>query len=351
VIDACVHPALPHDADLLDWLPVAYRNRFIAGSRASIYPLPVSPDLLGADPGDGRRAGSDPTLLIRQVLDEPGADAAVLLPLGRGLIADARAAAQVDAAINEWLVRTWLEDNDGAGRLRGSIRVTPRLPAEAVAEIERWADHPGIVQVVVPLEALTLYGEQSYMGIWAAAAEHGLPVAMLSDRGGGVLLPPTAAGVPMSPIEAHAQQALYGAAHVLSLIAHGVFTRLPELQWICADGAFDFLTCLLWRSDKEWRSTRAEVPWVTEAPSRRLGANVRCVVRYGDGPRETRAMSEFIERNELEGALLYGSGYPHWDHLAAGDLAPLLAGELREPVMDANARRLYGLAEPVASSA
>jgi uncharacterized protein len=365
MIDACVHPVVPRADDLNAHLPREHRLQRLAIPLGRLYPFPLDaylpdsypsgagdpPPLQGPTPpliahagaDDRRLPGSDPELMDAQVLDGPGADYAILLPLTRGLVGDPRFEVAIDTATNEWLAERWLGDANAHGRYKGSIRVCPRRPADAVREIERWADHPHYVQVAIPLEAQLTYGEQQYFEIWKAAAEHGLPVAVHSDHSGGALLPPTPLGYPMYTLEEYSQQSAYSITHLASLLGNGVFDRLPSLVFVFADGGFDYMQTIIWRLDKDWRSARAEVPWMTRAPSEYLPDHVRYVVHRSDGVDDPEQRARFIELNGLEHVLLYGSNYPHWDHLDAGEFAASLPDRLRTPILDDNARRLYNL--------
>lgn len=367
MIDACVHPILPRAGDINAYLPREYSKQRLAVPFEDINPLPIHPYLPDSTPDvsykpprqgapsglyhahvgttgehEGSLPGSDPGLMEEHVLSEPGADFAVLLPLTRGLVGDPRLEVAIDSATNEWLAETWLGEANSRGRFRGSIRVCPRSPVDAVKEIERWADHPYFVQIAIPLEATRLYGEQVYFPIWKAAAEHGLPVAVHGDHCVGALPPPTPLGYPMFAIEALAQQSMLSVTHVVSLIGHGVFDRLESLVFVFADGGFDYLTTLMWRTDMDWRQSRAEVPWVRRAPSEYLQEHIRYVAHVNDGFADEQ-MARFIELNDLEAVLLYGSNYPHWDHLPAGEFMECLPIGARSAVMDGNARALYGL--------
>ncbi len=348
MIDACVHPCVATDAVLAARLPAAHRRQILAAPAASPQRLPIDRFASGTRLPTGEYPGSDQAVVLHQTLDAQGVDGAVLAPLGRGLVADLGLACAIDTATNAWLVEEWLEGTEGA-RVVGSIRVCPQSPADAVAEIERWAVHPRVVQVVVPLESPVAYGSELYLPVWRAAAEAGLPVAMLSDRSGGVLAPPTLAGNPQSGVEGQAQAALHGALQVASLVAHGVFERLPALRWVCLDGAYDFLETILWRLDKEWRSSRSDVPWVTRSPSRYVRDHVRSVVRYADGAVDVHARAAFIRRNGLAPTLMFGSGYPLWDVHRAEDALAGLEPEDRTWIAGDTARALYdGLPEAIA---
>jgi predicted TIM-barrel fold metal-dependent hydrolase len=368
VIDACVHPVVPRPDDLNAYLPREHRLQRLASPLGRLYPFTVDPYLPGSTPTDepprpasagpappliahagaGTRLlpGSDPRLMDAHVLEGAGADLAILLPLTRGLVGDPRFEAAIATATNEWLAETWLGDWNAHGRYRGSIRVCPRRPADAVREIERWASHPFFAQVAVPLEAQLTYGEQHYFEVWKAAALHALPVVVHSDHSGGALLPPTPLGYPLYTLEEYSQQPAYAVTHLASLLGNGVFDRLPDLVFVFADGGFDYAQTILWRLDKDWRASRAEVPWMTRAPSEYLRDHVRYVLHQSDCIDDPEQRARFIELNGLERVLLYGSNYPHWDHLDASQLAASLPERLRDPILDGNARALYGLRVP-----
>ena len=107
--------------------------------------------------------------MARHLFDENGADYAILNPLTRGNIADYLLNSRICAAVNDWLLDRWL-DPDTSDRFRGTIRVNPEDVKGAVAEIERLADHPKMVQVGVPMQSREPYGKPMFEPIWEAAA-------------------------------------------------------------------------------------------------------------------------------------------------------------------------------------
>ncbi len=350
IVDACAHPVFATATDLNAYLPKPYSLQTFPPPLASGYLAPIDDYLAHARPSAGL-PGSDPALMDLHVLEEPGADHAILVPLTRGFLADARTCSAIDTATNTWLAETWLSEYNAHGRYRGSIRVSPRSPQDAVREIERWADHPYFVQIAVPTEANATYGEQSYFEVWKAASEAELPVVLHGDHCGGVIRPPTVLGVPTSYLEWYSQKSMYGVAHFASFVSHGVFDRLDSLRVVFADGGFDYVQTLLWRLDKDWRCTRTEVPWMAQQPSEYLARHVRFVVHRSEGSKDPDQLARFIELNDLRETLLYGSNYPHWDYLPAAEFAAALPDELRGPIMAENARKLYGLPSTVPQEA
>src|SRR5207302_536574 len=135
------------------------------------YQVSIDPYREGTAPPQGGAPGSNSELLRRHALEEPVADYAILLPLTRGYMLDPRLEAAIAAGTNEWLADRWLGSTNQGGRLKGTIRISPRRPHDAIKEIERWSEHGHFVQVAVPLETHVLYGDEVYFEIWKAAAE------------------------------------------------------------------------------------------------------------------------------------------------------------------------------------
>src|SRR5690606_14780351 len=98
-------------------------------------------------------------------------------------------AAALATAINRWQIDAWLEPEP---RLRASLVVPSQIPELAAAEIERFGDHPGFVQVALPVRSLIPYGSRIYDPIYAAAVKYDLVVGI--QYGGAPGLPPTPVG-------------------------------------------------------------------------------------------------------------------------------------------------------------
>ena len=184
----------------------------------------LPPDLYG----DGYR-GPTPIPCAHHVFNEGGVDYAILNPLTRGNIADYLLNSRICAAVNDWLLDRWLEP-DTTGRFLGTIRVNPEDARGAVAEIERLAGHPKMVQVGVPLQSREPYGKPMFEPIWEAAAAHGLPVAVHINGGNGVDHAPTFAGHAYTYPGYAAFMPLNSFVHLATLIIEGMFGRHPGLD-------------------------------------------------------------------------------------------------------------------------
>lgn len=155
---------------------------------------------------------------------------------------------------------------------------------KAVAEIERWATHPAMVQVIVPGGAPMPYGNRIYEPIWeAAAAAADLPVcARFGAEGSGIAAPPTGAGYSATYLEIRAARPQVAQAHVASLLASGVFEKFPKLKFLFIEFHVWWVPSLIWQLDADWKSLRDYTPWLKRAPSEYL----RQHIKFGSQPIE-----------------------------------------------------------------
>jgi predicted TIM-barrel fold metal-dependent hydrolase len=347
-IDCAVFPQWRHWDEIREYLARPWSEKPFSKGGRLLYPSPVG-DFADVRTGDGSLPGSDPAIVSEDLFDARGVDYAVLVPHTRGLHPDVDLDTAICAATNEWLASRWLEEGNGHGRFRGSIAVCPRNPEEAVKEIYKWASHPMMVQVSVPLQAHQPYGQRSYGPVWAAAAEHGLPVAVRADLAGGVEFWPTAAGYVRHYVEMRSLVSLNSAYHYANLIAEGVFERFPRIRFVFVDGGHDLVAALTHRLDLHWRAERFEMPWTNRLPSEYLSAHVRFVSNRLECPDEDGVTREWARMGAGEQCLLYGSRYPMWDDDPPADAAARYGDALRDAVMHRTAAATYdGIARPVA---
>ena len=347
VVDAAVHPR-PRVDELRAFLPEIWRRRRLPAGDRYYYPNPLGDNVKDAY-GDAGPPGSDPALLSKHLFEDSGVDRAVLLPLTLGLLPDQDLLGAICAATNEWLAATWLSEYNAEGRFSGTIRVAPGRPETAVAEIEKWAGHPGFVQVGVPLQSLQLYGTPPFFPIWEAAARHGLPVALHADAETGVELAPTTAGYLRHYLGFAAYQPINLVNHLTSFMVGGVLDRLPELKLVFADGGYDLCAPLLWRMDKDYRPMRGDMPWMKRLPSNYIADHVRFVAHSLEGPADPAMLDEWLGMCGADGTLLYGSNYPSWDFFAPGAAFAGTDPERRERLLGRNAMDLYGFEEGAVS--
>jgi len=344
-VDAGVFPQPAHPDDLRKFMPEPWKQRSFPPPQRYHYPAPQGEYLESAWPNNGL-PGSDPELLSRHVFGDGGVDFAVLVPLTRGILPDLDLANAICHATNEWLADSWLNEPNTDQRFKGSIRVNPGDPDQAVAEIERWADHPHMVQVAVPLESLQPYGKRMFFPIWQAASKRSLPVFIHSDGGAGLEWAPTSVGYCRHYVEFSALHPINMFFHLSSLIAEGVFERLPDFKVVFGDGGSDMVMPLMWRMDMTWRSTRVEMPRAKSLPTSYLEKHVRFCTQRLEGPEDVATSNEWDRQNAAATLQVFASNYPIWSAGSRDQLEKRLPEALRQQIMSDNSRLLYRLGEP-----
>jgi len=346
VIDCDLHNVVPSTEALFPYLPAHWRehitNTLFKGVIDSAYPpsAPVTAQP-GSAPGDGRPAGSDLDLLRSQVLDPLGVEIGVLCcAYAVDSLHNPDAAVALSRAVNDWQVAEWL---DREPRLRASIVVPSQIPQLAAAEIERVGDHPGFVQVCLPVRSPHPYGSRLFHPLWEAAVRHGLVGGI--RFGGSPGNPPTPSGWPSYYFEEYAGMAQVFQSQVVSLVAEGVFDQFPDLRVTLIEGGFTWLPSFMWRLDKEWRNLRRLVPWVRRPPSEYIREHIRLTVQPLDAPPDARHLLQIVEEIGSDEVLLYASDYPHL-HDADPErvLLSRLPEALAQKIRSENARSWYRLA-------
>ncbi len=288
---------------------------------------------------------SNADLVRREVLDPYDVEIGLLTAddgIAVSVIASAYRAAEYARAHNDWLRDCWL---DADPRFRGTIIVPAQDPPAAAAEIRRVAEDPRFAAVLLCGGSAAPYGEPRYLPVFAAAAECGLPVAIHSGMEGlGISTSSGGVGLPTFYVEWHTLgSACSIMTHLVSLICHGTFERVPGLRVLLMEGGLAWLPGIMWRLDANWLGLRSEVPWLVRRPSEILRDHVRFTTQpleLIDGNDELLfAMLAAVGAPDL---LCFASDYPHWDFDDPNQMIRRFPAGWREPVMSGNAAELFG---------
>jgi uncharacterized protein len=350
LIDADVRVTWRSTSELLPFLPRVWQSRVRAGRgvpriQPAFFMSQRGYHKEAATPDAKSPPGSDAQTLARDWLDRHAIEHAVVGHEDAPVIStwgDVDYPVALARAHNEWLVERWLSHD---ARLLGAIVVAAQDPHAAAQEIDRAAaSSRQVVQVVLAAGTNHAYGTPRFRPIFEAAARNRLHVAIrVGTEGLGTSNPPTSAGWPEHAIEWRACQPQNLMAHLVSLVTEGVFVAFPELHVVLMDGGAAWLPPLLWRLDKNFKSMRAECPWLTELPSAYLLRNVRFTTHRLERPASTEALWTYLRLMDGQRSLLYASGYPAWDMEEPAECQVLQSAppEARTRIAAQNARDLY----------
>ncbi|MBV9547901.1 MAG: amidohydrolase [Chloroflexi bacterium] len=335
VIDCDIHDAVPSIDALFPYLSDHWREYI----RTSAFKGPVDtayPPNAPTTIAPGAERGTSLDVIRRNVLDRLNVEIGILnCEYAVDSLHNPDTAAAVAAAVNDWHVHEWLEPEP---RLRASMIVPTRVPDMGAAEIDRVGDHPGLVQVLLPVRSEAPYGNRRYLPIFEAAARHDLVVSL--QFGGSPGNAPTGSGWPSYYIEEYVGMAQIFQTQILSMIIEGVFDRFPNLRVALIEGGWTWLPSLMWRIDKDWKGLRREVPWNTAVPSDYVRSRMKLSLQPIDGPGDERHLLQVMDQLGSDELLMWSSDYPHWHD---DDLPTGLSESARRKILSENARAFYRL--------
>jgi uncharacterized protein len=209
----------------------------------------------------------------------------------------------------------------------------------AVAEIERRADDQRFVQVLMLVSGEVTLGRRQLWPIYQLAERLGLPIGV--HAGNAYRYAPTAVGWPSYYVEDYVSQSAAFENQLQSMISEGVFAKFPGIKVVAIESGLTWLSGFIWRADKTWKGVRAEIPWVTRAPSEIIRDHVRFTVQPIDAPDEMEAILRLIEHVESDELFLYSTDYPHWQFDGDNVLPARLSGALLRKITSDNALATY----------
>lgn len=345
VVDSDVHP-VPRPGMLMEYLPEAGRKAFDHKIGETIFY--DAPDYYHAKamrtdtfPADGGFPGSDPDLAFRQLIIEAGSDVGILEPGGRSHFLPEVNSAMM-TALNHWIDKHWLDAaNNWHGRWRGSICASIDDPKGAVAEIDYWAGHPYMSQILIKAEPRPAWGDPKYDPVWAAAVKHDLPVSCHLSRSRHEELPMPPTGFPSYNHDFMVTYSLLAANQVQSLIFDGVFERFPALKIILVEHAFTWILPLMWRMDAIWEARKSDVPHVKRKPSEYVKDHIWFTTQPLDYPEDKLELTNALEWMEADKILLFSSDYPHWTFDDPRWVIKHLPEQMRPAIMRDNGIAVY----------
>ncbi len=343
-IDCDLHPAVPGMSVLLPYLNDYWRE--MASVRAldrlnlslTSYPqntpLACRPDWILKD---GAKPGSSLQAMQEHVLDRFQPRYGILNCLyGAQVFHSEDMAAAFCRATNDWMRDHWLNRDP---RLRASIVIAAHNTELAVAEIDRRADDFRFVQVLMLVSGETTLGRRQLWPIYERAERLGLAIGI--HAGSAYRYAPTAAGWPSYYVEDYVAQSAAFESQLQSMISEGVFAKFPGLKVVAIESGLTWLSGFVWRADKTWKGVRAEVPWVTRAPSEIIRNHIRFTVQPIDAADEGEAIMRLADHMKSDELFLFSTDYPHWQFDGGAALPDGLPDSMFRKIATENALATY----------
>lgn len=330
--------------DLMPYMEPYWRD-YVEGAALSLSPTQGDAYPPGAPTSatpEARSHGSFPPRnvgeLTAQVLDRWGLSFAVLnCTASFDTSRNPYFEAALTRAINDWLRAEWLDHDD---RLRASMLVPTLDPEAAIEEIERLGGDNRFVQVLLPVRTDLPYGNKHYHALYDKAAEYDLVIGI--HAWGRIGNAPTSSGFTHSYLEDYLSNSqLFAQAQVVSLVAEGVFARVPSLRVALLECGFSWLPSLLWRLDKDWKAVWREVPWVKSAPSEYVHRHIRATTAPAHLPLEIQQVREIADMVKAHDFLMYASDYPHNHGPGLDRLLEAVSDDTRRAMLHDNAATFY----------
>jgi predicted TIM-barrel fold metal-dependent hydrolase len=338
------HAVAPHAPPGLRWRftgrggpPLARHGFWKVGAGFGDVPIPPASD---ANPK--AHPAADPTWVKEKYLDARGVDLAILTGnlLSLGVQPSMDLAAAIARGVNDWTLETWVRPYDC---FKGSILVAQQDPVQAVEEIDRLGEDPGMVQVLMCSAGEAPLGRRTYHPIYEACVRHNLPVALhLGGEGAGTSSPSTPVGHPSTYFEWYAALPQSYMAHIMSMVTEGVFEKYPSLKVVLYEAGIFWLPHVMWRFDKNWKAQRSETPWVKEPPSHYIHRHFFLTTYPLEAVPDPHYLHQTLDMIEADHSLLFSSNYPNWDLGDPFEMIRDVPDDLRRRVLVENALAVYG---------
>ena len=294
----------------------------------------------------GERRAAIPTSPPSSCWSTPASSIAVLEPMCDAQLPQAEHV--LKATYNDWLADVWLGDNNWHGRWRGAISVTAQDPGQAAREIERWAGHPYMAEVLMTPQTRGIPFRQSAFRPDVRGRRPQRPSGRDPPDGTDAfeLIPIYPVGNPAHWHDFFASWPLLYVSHLMSLVFDGAFDRHPDLRVVFVEGGFTWAMPVMSRMDRIWeapqgRSAARAAQAVRLCPracpvhhAAARGRQRRGVPRVhrDDGPRRQHHVLDGLPALELR--------RPDW-------AIRRFPADQRERIMRGNATALYGLPSTV----
>jgi uncharacterized protein len=282
--------------------------------------------------------------LARRWMNAMGVDMACLFPtpmLHLAMHPQVEMEVTLARAYNRWLCEKILSEER---RLCSMLYLPLNDPDAAVRMIAEFGGRTGVVGFMVTSTRFRPVFDNSYMKVYRALEERGLPLAFhagynWNDQSMAQL---------NRFISVHALGfTVTNMIHLTNWIVNGLPERFPKLKVLWIESGLAWLPFIMQRLDNEYMMRTSEAPLLKRRPSEYIAD-----MYFSSQPMEmvhnAKALEVTFEMLRASTQLLYSSDYPHWDMDLPSTIydLPFLDHEGKKNILGENALRLFNI-EPV----
>ncbi len=278
--------------------------------------------------------------VVKHAMDALGIDYSILFPtalINMGILPEVDVQVALHRAYARWITDRVLPNEP---RLRTMIAL-PFNDADACFRmVEEFGGRTGVVGFVVGSTFYRPVHHRSYLRVYAAIEERGMPLGFHSTYNWQDRLTEQFNKF----LSAHGiGRTLYNIVHLTNIVINGIPERFPRLRLIWIESGLSWIPFVMQRLDNEYMMRSSEAPLLKRKPSEYMKEF------YYTGQPLERSNLEFLEATfraiHAETQLLYASDYPHWDFdlpSATYDL-PFLSEPAKRRILGQNAIELFRL--------
>lgn len=281
------------------------------------------------------------TTIVKRAMEAMGIDFQILFPtpmlaLGMHPLTDVEVG--VARAYARWITERVCAHNPS---IKTMLYLPFNEPEACLKIVEEFGDAPGVVGFMVTSVRYRPVHHNSYMKLYAAIEERGLPLGFhagytWADRGMEQL---------NKFISVHALGfTFFNMIHMTNWIINGLPERFPNLDIVWIESGLAWLPFLMQRLDNEYMLRSSEAPLLTRLPSEYMAE-----MYYTTQPMETtdnQAELELtFEKINARSQLMWSSDYPHWDFDVPACIydLPFLDEGGKRAILGTNAQKLFKL--------
>ena len=278
--------------------------------------------------------------LTRRWMDAMGVDIAVLFPspmLQLGLHPQVEAEVALATAYNRWLAERVLAEEES--RIRSMIYLPFNDPEASYRLVKEFAGQKGVCGFMVTSVRYKPVHHNSYMKIYSAIEETGLPLAFHA----GYNWNEQSMTMMNKFISVHALGFVwYNMVHMTNWVLNALPERFPKLKVIWIESGLAWLPFMIQRLDNEYMMRSSECPGLKKLPGEYI-TDMFYTSQPMEIPRDMSLLEATFKCIKAESQLLYSSDYPHWDFDLPSTIydLPFLKEKAKRDILGGNAVKLF----------